>query len=102
MARGVYTENEIKMTNKELRSSQFPNHFQIESLALINGLFDLSSSAFYLIDPNMQQKGIVLQGISKESDKAYKTIYKDLDLSHPSRFINRNETVVCLEDLYRS
>ncbi len=90
------------MTNKELRTSQFPNHFQVESLALINGLFDISSSAFYLIDPNMQQKGIVLQGISKESDKAYKTIYKDLDLSHPSRFVNRSETVVCLEDLYRT
>jgi len=90
------------MTNKELRTSQFPNHFQVESLALINGLFELSSSAFYLIDPNMQQKGIVLQGISKESDKAYKTIYKDLDLSHPSRFVNRSETVVCLEDLYRT
>lgn len=89
------------MPNQELRSSQFPNHFQTESLELVNGLFSLTSSAFYLIDPNMQQKGIVLQGVDEKSDRAYRDYFKDLDLSHPSRFINRSETVVCLEDLYR-
>ena len=89
------------MQNNELRSSQFPNHFQVESLELVNGLFPLTSSAFYLIDPNMQQKGIVLQGVDEKSDQAYRSHYKNLDLSHPSRFVNRSESVVCLEDLYR-
>ena len=89
------------MPNKDLRSSQFPNHFQLESLELVNGLFSLTSSAFYLIDPNMQQKGIVLQGVDEKSDQAYRAHYKNLDLSHPSRFVNRSESVVCLEDLYR-
>jgi hypothetical protein len=50
----------------------------------------------------MEQKSIVLQGVSKESVRDYQTIYKDFDLSHPSRFVNRSETVVCLEDLYRT
>lgn len=89
------------MQIKDLRSSQFPNHFQVESLKLINGLFSLTSSAFYLIDPNMQQKGIVLQDVDEKSDQAYRDHYKNLDLSHPSLFINRSESVVCLEDLYR-
>lgn len=98
----IYTLYEIEyMPNKELRSSQFPNHFQVESLELVNGLVSLTSSAFYLIDPNMQQKGIVLQGVDEKSDQAYRTHYKNFDLSHPSRFVNRSESVVCLEDLYR-
>ena len=83
------------------RSTEFPNHFQIESLKLVNGLIPLTSSAFFLIDPKMEQKGTVLQGVDQESDRAYREHFKDLDLSHPSRFMNRSETVVCLEDLYR-
>lgn len=89
------------MSNKSNRSSDFPNHFQAKGLELVNGLLSLTSSGFYLIDPNMEQKGMVSQGIEKDSDRAYRVYYKDLDLSHPSRFVNRTETVVCLEDLYR-
>lgn len=88
------------MSDQRVHSSQLPNHFQIKSIELLNGLFKFTSSAFYLIDPNMQQKGIVLQGVEKKTDRAYRDHFKDLDLSHPSRFVNRSDTVVRLEDLY--
>ena len=81
------------------RSSDFPHQFQQESLQLVNGLIPLTSSAFYLVDPNMQHKGIVLKGIDQAVDKAYRLHYKDLDPAHPSRFQDRSENIVNLEDL---
>lgn len=87
------------MFEGEYKSTDFPYRFQEESLALVNGLLPLTSSAFYLVDPNMQHKGIVLAGIDQEMDKAYRLRYKDLDPAHPSRYQDREDNVVCLENL---
>lgn len=87
------------MFQGEYKSADFPHRFQEESLLLVNGLLPLTSSAFYLVDPNMQHKGIVLEGLEQETDKAYRLHYKDLDPAHPSRFQQRDENVVCLEDM---
>ncbi|NIB43649.1 helix-turn-helix transcriptional regulator [Pseudomaricurvus alkylphenolicus] len=87
------------MFKSKYKSTDFPHRFQEESLALVNGLLPLTSSAFYLVDPNMHHKGIVLHGIEQEMDQAYRLHYKDLDPAHPARYQKRKENLVCLENI---
>lgn len=63
---------------------------------MVNGLLPLTSSGFYLVDPDMKTKGVVLRGIEKETDRAYRIHYKDLDPAHPSRLQNAKTSLQCL------
>ena len=77
-------------------SSEFPVKFQQESLELVNCLLPLTSSAFYLVDPDMRHKEVILRGIRQETDQAYRSHYKNIDPAHPSRLQSNELNLQCL------
>ena len=80
-------------------SEIFPTGFQREGLATINRLLPLSYSIFALVDPNIRNKGMVLQNMDIETDREYQSRYSQYDPLHPDHFRDSRETVVCLDDL---
>ncbi len=79
-------------------SAEFPNRFQRESLNLINSLFQLSSSAFYLVDPDMRHRGIVLRNLEPEVERDYASNFRELDPLNPALFARTVDRVVCLDE----
>jgi DNA-binding CsgD family transcriptional regulator len=82
----------------DLPSAEFPNRFQRESLDLINSLFELSSSAFYLVDPDMRHRGVVLRNVEPEVERDYASNFRELDPLNPARFTRSDNTVVCIDE----
>jgi len=78
-------------------SDAFPIQFQHESLRLVNGLLDLTSSVFYVIDPEIRNQGVALSNLDVDAEKQYRKKYGDLDPLNPRRFHNRPESVVTLD-----
>ncbi|USD67431.1 helix-turn-helix transcriptional regulator [Vibrio sp. SCSIO 43136] len=81
--------------------SQQLDHLHKEILDLVNGLMPIDSSAFYFVDKHMNARGIALNGVTQEKDKAYRDKYLDLDLAAPRHFESSTENVVILEKLYK-
>ena len=82
----------------ELPSAEFPNRFQRESLNLINSLFKLSSSAFYLVDPDMRHRGVVLRNLEPEVERDYANNFRQLDPLNPALFVRTQHKVVCIDE----
>lgn len=82
----------------ELPNAEFPNRFQRESLNLINSLFQLSSSAFYLVDPDMRHRGIVLRNLDPEVERDYASNFRQLDPLNPALFARTVDRVVCIDE----
>ena len=95
------------MTESRSRES-FPNHFQRESLDLVNRLLPLSSSGFYLVGADMQHRGVVMRDLSPLVDREYSEHYRHLDPLNPARFAGARIPVAVLDeqlpesDLWRS
>ena len=79
-------------------SIEFPNRYQRESLALVNKLLPVGSAAFYLVDPDMQHRGVVLHNLEARAEREYAENFRDLDPLNPARFADREDTVVCLDE----
>lgn len=57
----------------------------------------LKSSAFYLVDPNMQHSGIVTHNLAKQDDKLYQTHYMHMDPLNPTLHKNKHARVIDLD-----
>lgn len=77
----------------------FPRDFQQESLKLINGLLQLESSAFYLVGPNMQHRGLVTHNLAREDDKLYQSRYMQLDPLNPALHEAGGESVIDMDSV---
>ena len=84
---------------KSIELANFPGHFQQESLKLVNSFLKLKSSAFYLIGPNMQHRGLVTQNMAREEDKLYQSQYMHMDPLNPSLHETGGETVVHMDSI---
>lgn len=79
-------------------SVEFPNRFQRESLDLVNKLLPLDSAAFYLVDPDMRHRGVVLHNLEAAAERDYAENFRDLDPLNPALFAHREDTVVCIDE----
>lgn len=79
-------------------SGEFPNRFQRESLNLVNSLLKLSSSAFYLVGPDMRHRGVVLRDMEPELERLYATKFRELDPLNPALFAEGDKSVVCIDE----
>lgn len=79
-------------------TADFPNRFQRESLDLVNSLFTLSSSAFYLVGSDMRHRGVVLHNLEAEVEREYANKYRDLDPLNPVLFAHTEDRLVCLDE----
>ena len=82
----------------DLPSAEFPNRFQRESLNLINSLFGLSSSAFYLVGPDMRHRGVVLRNLEPEVERDYASNFRELDPLNPALFARSDDIVVSIDE----
>lgn len=79
-------------------SAEFPNRFQRESLNLVNSLFELASSAFYLVGSDMRHRGVVLHNLEAEVERTYANKFRDIDPLNPMLFANTDDQVVCIDE----
>jgi DNA-binding CsgD family transcriptional regulator len=79
-------------------SENFPNHFQRESLNLINNLLPLSSSGFYLVGPDMRHRGVVFRNLDVAVERDYAENYRDHDPLNPALFAQTEDRVVCIDE----
>lgn len=80
-----------------LHSAPATAQFQLESLKLVNGLLDVTSSIFYLLDPEVRNKGMAMCNLEAEDEQQYRKKYAELDPLNPRNFHNRPEPVVTLD-----
>lgn len=85
------------MKDEQPRPANFPNRFQRESLRLIDGLLDVTASAFYLVDPDMRHRGVALFNIEPEVEKEYQDKFRHLDPLNPAKFAATDDTVVTID-----
>ena len=85
------------MTATQL-SGEFPSQFQRESLNLVNSLLPLSSSAFYLVGPDMRHRGVVLRNLAAQDERNYADNFRELDPLNPALFAKCDDTVVCIDE----
>ncbi|MCR8921619.1 helix-turn-helix transcriptional regulator [Dasania sp. GY-MA-18] len=89
-------------------SSNFPNQFQQQSLDLINSLIAIDAAVFYLVDPDLQHKGVVRYKLSPATEIDYQKKFGHLDPLSPDKFHNSSDKVITLsaqlseQQLYRS
>ena len=82
----------------DIISEDFPTHFQRQGLDLINSLLPLDSSGFYLVDPDMHHRGMVLRNMDSDSERQYFDKFAVLDPLYPPRYANSTELVVCIDE----
>lgn len=80
-------------------SENFPNHFQRESLDLVNNLLPLSSSGFYLVGPDMRHRGVVLRNLPAQAERDYTRSFSQLDPLRPALFQRGDTRVACIDEL---
>lgn len=80
-------------------SENFPNHFQRESLDLVNNLLPLSSSGFYLVGEDMRHRGVVLRNLSVQSERDYAQSFGEIDPLRPALFQRSDIRVACIDEL---
>jgi len=75
----------------------FPNQFQRECLKLINSLLPLSSSVFYLVNPDMRHLGVALHNMPPSVEQNYRQKYRALDPLNPAKFEGTDEILVTID-----
>lgn len=78
-------------------NNKIPNQFQSKSLEMINSLLPLSGAIFFLVEPDMQHRGVVLYNMKPDIEKEYTTHYSSLDPLNPARFSHSEDTLVTLD-----
>ena len=76
----------------------FPDEFQRRSLTLIHNIINLSSSAFYLLNPDMRSRGIAVFNVDESIVDDYRLNYFAVDPLNPEKFQNTGDLVVALDD----
>jgi DNA-binding CsgD family transcriptional regulator len=79
-------------------SSNFPTRFQRESLNLVARLLPLSSSAFYLVGPDMQHRGVVLRNLDAAAERKYVDTFAELDPLNPALFAATAVRVAAIDE----
>jgi len=79
-------------------SENHPTDFQRESLDLVNRLLPLSSSGFYLVNADMQHRGVVLRNIDIAAERDYLRNFQKLDPLSPARFAGTDTRVACIDE----
>jgi ATP/maltotriose-dependent transcriptional regulator MalT len=79
-------------------SENHPTDFQRESLDLVNRLLPLSSSGFYLVNADMQHRGVVLRNIDVAAERDYLRKFQELDPLSPARFAGTGTRVACIDE----
>lgn len=79
-------------------SSNFPTRFQQESLNLVARLLPLSSSAFYLVGPDMQHRGVVLRNLDAAAERKYVDTFAALDPLNPALFAGTDVRVAAIDE----
>ncbi len=85
------------MTDRDAREN-FPNHFQRESLELVNRLLPLSSSGFYLVGPDMEHRGVVMRDLSPLTERDYTENYREIDPLNPALFATASTRVALIDE----
>lgn len=81
------------------RTDNIPNEFQRKGLELVNQLLPLSESVFYLVEPDMSRRGVVVFNSNLDMDKQYDEKFSSLDPLNPERLSNRTDRVITLDSL---
>ncbi|MEM6583383.1 MAG: LuxR C-terminal-related transcriptional regulator [Pseudomonadota bacterium] len=79
-------------------SENHPTDFQRECLDLVNRLVPLSSSAFYLVNADMQHRGILLRNIEASVERDYRRKFQEIDPLRPSLFEGTDTRVACIDE----
>lgn len=87
--------------DEALAGHEPPTGFQRASVTLIASLIPLSSSAFYLVGPDMLNRGPVLLNLELADEIAYQRTFRELDPLNPALFAKSGETLVCIDELLR-
>lgn len=76
-----------------------PTQFQREAVKLVASLIPLSSSAFYLVGPDILNRGAVLLNLDPADELAYTRNFRELDPLNPALFARSAQTVACIDEL---
>ncbi|MEM8562517.1 MAG: LuxR C-terminal-related transcriptional regulator [Pseudomonadota bacterium] len=79
-------------------SENHPTDFQRECLDLVNRLVPLSSSAFYLVNVDMQHRGILLRNIEVAVERDYQRKFQEIDPLRPALFEGTDVRVACIDE----
>lgn len=79
-------------------SENHPTRFQREGLDLVNNLVPLSSSGFYLVNADMQHRGVVLRNIEPAAERSYLRNFQVLDPLNPALFTGTDTRVACIDE----
>lgn len=82
----------------EAPSSDFPQQFQTQALKLLVELLPVSSAAFYLLDPEMRHRGVVLSNMPPEVERRYYEEFSSLDPLDARKFHDRDERVATIDE----
>ncbi|WP_019531360.1 helix-turn-helix transcriptional regulator [Dasania marina] len=77
--------------------SNFPNQFQQQSLDLINSLIEINAAVFFLVDPDLQHKGVVRYNLSSATESDYQKKFAHLDPLSPDNFHHSTDLVITLD-----
>ncbi|GAA6151548.1 response regulator transcription factor [Pseudoteredinibacter isoporae] len=78
--------------------SDFPQQFQTQALKLLEDLLPISSAAFYLLDPDMRHRGVVLSNMSPGVERRYHEEFSNLDPLDARKFHHREEKVATIDE----
>jgi DNA-binding CsgD family transcriptional regulator len=78
-------------------SNTIPNDFQKKCLELITNLVEVSGSSFFLVDPDMQHRGVVVSNTDPDIDREYTKNYAVMDPLNPEKFANSNIRVATID-----
>lgn len=79
------------------QSSNFPNKFQQQALALIHELIDVTSSVFYLLGPDMRHRDVALSNLDEHIEQEYHKKFRVLDPLDPRKFNSTEDRVVTID-----
>jgi len=87
------------MTHSPSKTSNFPNQFQQKALELISEIVDITSMAFYLLDPEMRHKGVALFNLDAGIEAQYHKKFNLLDPLDPRKFHKTQDRVVSPDEV---
>jgi ATP/maltotriose-dependent transcriptional regulator MalT len=78
-------------------ANKLPYQFQNHALSLIDSLLPVSKAVFFLVDPDMQHRGVAMLNGEPKMEKQYTGEYASLDPLNPSRYHQSDVRVVTLD-----
>lgn len=79
----------------------YPEEFQLQALQTLHRVMELCGSAFYLVDPDMRQRGlggVALHKLAPEVEDQYQQRFKESDPLKPENFRKSNNKLAVLDE----